>query len=315
MQTFDDLIAAGYRSVDQGDLGAAETYALRANTHAQEMGVSEMLGKALFLLGVVRHHQDHLAAAEAAFGEAVLHDERAYGPAHEAVADTLRSLALVQQSRDRLGAADAHFARAEQIYSECNPRQAAEVACRRGRLELNRGELDRAGDHFNRAIKEGKRGGAMVQSLRASHGVADVLWARKHFKQAFNVYMGMTRSSLSTEEAGAEVAYAWLQLGALSKAFNALFEAKFASSVAASSTASWVREQAVERLKKLSSIGPLECHDAWFLTHYSEESGGGHVGRSSKGLFAFDGPQPAAIGERVAVDLLDGDRVRVRPLH
>lgn len=321
-KTWKDLTDAVETALAVGDTGRAETLALRMLDVAEtDGGEPETMASALFTMGMVRDKQKKMYLAEQAFHEAVLWDEKAHGKSHPAVADALRSLAMVQIRRgdNHKALAEKHFERAQQIYkAEGLLLRAAEISETRGEICSDFNELSNAADHYVVAeqLAEQVMGRSGYETLRARNSLGLVFKKAEDYSDAFITFMQNTQRYTvdMSEKAKEELAWTWIELGCLSLAWRAWVEASFAFSVAQAMdpTTSTEGRRLVAKIPESWSFEPLQT---WRLTHYNEKSRGGHIGHPTYGLYPFSAPCSAHVGDEVEVDL-EKDMVRsVSPIR
>jgi len=268
------------------------------------------------MVGAVRDRQNRLAEAEGAFSSALHHHEAAYGDGSEAVADTARSLALIQLKGGgaRRAQAKINLARALSIYEDMNPALASEMSRYLAEVAFDSEVLDEAMVHFKKAEQLALRapGHAGLDRLLARDGIARVFWKQKDFSRAFDVYMRSTRL-LTVGVSASErhlMAWVWNQLGSLSVAWRALFEASFAFHMAVDlgGAAASVAKERLERLSPPASRP--EPFEAWRLTMYNEAEHKGHVAHPRLGLYPFRGTVAgASVGDSVGVAIDRGHAI------
>ncbi len=114
-KTWGDLLSGVRRAIEREDWDAGESILEHLEQEAAHLGTPRALASAAFYAGMFFDAKGELAHAEAAFVEAVSWDERAFGPTHQAVADALQSLAMVQARRGKIQDAVAARRRAADV--------------------------------------------------------------------------------------------------------------------------------------------------------------------------------------------------------
>ncbi len=102
MKTWGDLLEGVRRAIAREDWDEGEEILEHLEREAEHQATPDALASAAFYAGMFYDAKGELARAEARFGEALSWDERAHGPEHQAVADALHSVAIVQGKRGKL---------------------------------------------------------------------------------------------------------------------------------------------------------------------------------------------------------------------
>jgi len=102
MKTWGDLLEGVRRAIAREDWDEGEAILEHLEREAAHQATPGALASAAFCAGMFHDAKGELARAEARFGEALSWDERAHGPEHQAIADALRSIAIVQGKRGKL---------------------------------------------------------------------------------------------------------------------------------------------------------------------------------------------------------------------
>ena len=147
MKTWGDLLEACCRAIDRQDWDRGEAILQQMDREAAHQAAPETLASAAFHRGLFHDAKGELARAEAAFGESVSWDERAHGPHHQAVADALRSVAIVQGKRGNLEAAVATRRRVADVQKALGSSVLAAEAL------IEAGDALRHGGHFKSAVQ------------------------------------------------------------------------------------------------------------------------------------------------------------------
>lgn len=141
-KTWGDLLSEVRRAIATEDWERGEHAVLYLQREAEHQADPDSLASAAFYAGMFHDARGELARAEASFAEAVSWDERAHGAVHEAVADALRSVAIVQAKRGHLEKATATRRRVAEVFTALDrPVLAAESLIQAGET------LERAGYH------------------------------------------------------------------------------------------------------------------------------------------------------------------------
>lgn len=141
-KTWGDLLTEVRRAIATEDWERGERAVLHLETEAEHQADPGSLASAAFYAGMFHDARGELARAEASFAEALSWDERAHGPVHQAVADALRSVAIVQAKRGHFERATATRRRVADVCKALDrPVLAAES------LVQAAADLERAGYH------------------------------------------------------------------------------------------------------------------------------------------------------------------------
>ncbi len=222
--TWGELRQLAHDAIDERDYELADRWVQQMVEVAERGGEAAQLASAYFSLGVLRHAEGELEAAEEAFEQTVDHDVRAHGPAHEGVAEALRSLGLVRLDRIDGKYADAAarralatFGRAAEIYAKTRPSMVSDVLACGARALMRVERWDEASREYATAFAAALRwnGPGHERAFWALLGVGEARRCNRETLMAYRTFSRATRMTLdATDEARADMrSRAWYSFG------------------------------------------------------------------------------------------------------
>jgi tetratricopeptide (TPR) repeat protein len=312
--TWGELRQLAHEALDEGDYPLADRYVQQMVEEAERSESPGQLASAFFSLGMLRHAEGELDEAEEAFERAVENDIEAHGPAHEAVADALRSLGLVQRDMgpEALARAVESFERAAATYARCKPAMVPDaLGCAGGAL-LRAERYDEARGCFERAVASALRwcGSGHKETLQAMLGLGEAQRCNRETMAAYSTFSRATRMEVKGPEAAVNDlrSRAWYSLGLLAGCFQGGgVEAKLAWLFARDlAQVAAVRQKALERLADLPDVAVADTGGelAWRVAraHGDEIC---HLLHPHRGHWVLRCAAPAPLGAKVpaAVDV------------
>jgi tetratricopeptide (TPR) repeat protein len=308
VKTWGDLLDEVRQAIASRDWDAGEIAIEMLRREAEHQGNPGTLASAAFYTGMFHDARGALDAAEASFSEAVSWDERAHGPEHQAVADALRSLGMVQVRRKRADAAVRSYERAARIY-EADGKRVAGLECRRlvAQAWLVSGRLDESfagyADVLAR-IAGASDLGSRAERVNALVGQCECQRRGRRFEVAYTLACEATREGASPvdDTLRSALARAWAALAFLCRhAFRREEEAVLAYALARDLTRS-------ADLRASTSKAIAESPDHAALGRERVEgpvvatiTSGGEAGvfDPERGVVVADGAAGCAVGDRV----------------
>lgn len=151
MKTWGDALAALRAAIADRDWDRGERILETMQESAERSAEPSQLASLAFQRGLFEDARGALAAAEAAFSEAVSWDLRAAGEDSHAVADALRSLGIVRARAKKTDLAVTTFEQASRAYVAQRSSDAIETMWRAGRALEDAGRFDDAIARYTRA--------------------------------------------------------------------------------------------------------------------------------------------------------------------
>ncbi|MGE3768676.1 MAG: tetratricopeptide repeat protein [Kofleriaceae bacterium] len=302
--TWDDLLAAVRKATRRKDRDRAEELVafMKQELAHRDRDTPENHSAALFHEGIVADGFGDLDRAHACFTQAMELDVTMHGPDHEAVADVLHSLGLVEHSQGKLDAAATTFARAARIYAKVDsPRSCAEHVFA-GEAMFKAGRLAEAEALLERALE------ASPTPERPWHRLAAATMHRvfipsKRFRESMSVLAAASRAPLLDDPRWREAqARIWCDIGNTSIVFAALGQAAAAyECVIALGEDARLLGEARQGLAHAGSFGlPL---DVFRVVYVHEREPIAHVMHRERGLYVVSAaPENIDVGDAVEIE-------------
>lgn len=311
MKTWGDVLNEVRRAIAARDWDAGTVAIETLRREAEHQASPESLASAAFYAGMFHDARGALGEAEAAFAEAVSWDERAHGPEHEAVADALRSLAIVQKRRKRIDAAVRTYERAASIYAS-NRRFAFAAEARLAAAHVLRSEArwQETYDLYTSALQLVESATDLpgrTERVHALVGAAECMRCTKHFEVAYTLACKATREGTAPVDDALRVALgnAWMTLAFLARhAFRREEEAVLAYAVARDVTRnSQVHARAVAAIAEspIASLGAAPV-EGWVIATVGDERVAAGVFHPSFGARVAKGGVGRRAGDPVEVE-------------
>lgn len=294
MKTWGDALAALQGAIAKRDWDHGERVLATMQENADRWAEPSQLASVAFQRGLFEDARGELAAAEAAFSEAVSWDERAAGTDSHAVADALRSLGLVRARAKKTDLAVASFEQASRAYAAQRSSDAIETMWRAGRALEDAGRYEEAIARYASAeglLAEIETPPFRTERIWALLGRAECLRRTKQYAASRELAVRATRLAAAPRTPALELALANAWLALATHARHVLRdEVQVGIALAAARTICpdpRVREKV---LAELAGASAPERIEGWMVLALHPERGGAEVVNVELGLRLATGP-------------------------